>query len=149
MSGTGTQTDEEVAIPCPAIVGGVIGGCGVFACVVCEHLCCKLHEMDDGWTSEGPKEPVHLPLCSLYCLAQLDGNHRRVRGLPDPHQVIHTRIGGEDVTNWRIENGDGIVFMEDGVEYIFLTEYRENSGNGYIPRVCITLAVLMEILAKQ
>jgi len=145
MPDAGTQTEEEVAIPCPAIVGDGTE----FMCVVCEHKSCKPHEMDDGWTNEGQQEPVHLQLCDLYCRLQLDDNHRRTRCLPGPDQIIKTPIVGEDVTNWRIENGDGIVFMEDGVEYIFLTENRENSGNGYIHRVCITLAVLMEILAKQ
>jgi len=142
MSEAGTQTEKEKAIQCSAIVDGE------GKCVVCGHMCASI-EMDDGMANEIQQEPVYLQLCGLYCRLQLDDNHRRTRGLPGPDQIIKTPIVGEDVTNWRIENGDSIVFMEDGVEYIFLTEYRENSGNGYIHRVCITLAVLMEILAKQ
>ena len=87
-------------------------------------------------------EPIRIPVCSLYCLARLDGNHRRTHGLPDPDQVIRIHIAKEDYNKWTIS--DGIIFTENGVKCVFLTAYSENSV-----RVCITLDVLMDILAKQ
>ena len=150
MPNAGTQTDKEEAIPCPAIVGGGDGGDGVeFACVVCRNKCSKPHELDDGWETGGQMEPVVIQVCGLYCRAQLDGNHRCTRGLPGPDQVMHTRIAEEYDSKWTVGACDGIIFTEGGIEYIFLTAYREDSECEYIPRVCITLAVLMEILAKQ
>ena len=150
MPNAGTQTDEE-AIPCPAIDGG----CGAeFMCVVCGHSCCNPCELEGGWTDMGQEEPVIIPVCGLYCFSQLESNHHRTHSLPDPGQKICSKMFDVDEYEWRVENGDGIVFTEKGEERVFLNAYRESGctdkeGHYYIPRVCITLACLKEIMANQ
>lgn len=140
MPNAGTQTKKKEAIACPNVYDK-----GEGKCVVCGHTC-SFMERDDGLTSNC--EPVCIRVCSPHCLVQLDQNHRNAYGLPDPNQMIKTPMHDEDVTNWRIDNGNGVVFMENGKMFIFLTAYYDQ-GHEYIPHVCIELSELLRILANQ
>ena len=144
MPGTKTQTGEkEEAIPCPNVYGE---GKGEDKCVVCGCTCPPM-EMDDGMAN--CDIPVWILVCSPKCLIRLDQNHRSVYDLPDFNHTIETPMDGENVTSWRIDNGNGAVFTENGKKFLLLTAYHVREDKEYIPRAFIELSELLKILAKQ
>jgi hypothetical protein len=103
--------------------------------------------MDDGMANGDI--PVWIRACSPNCLIRLDQNHRRAYGLPDFNHKIETLMDGEDVTSWRIDNGNGVVFTENGKKFLLLTAYHDREDEEYIPCAFIELSELLKILAKQ